>query len=157
MKKNIFPLMLNIIVLAFLLSFMKVVAASGDFTLTLRMVKGYENGQTYSFSSDVKKTVSLSAKYVYTIPDNYYVVHKFNKLSVSVYRHKKVLFVFNKWSEYETFDCTYSNDKFSLSKSINLTKGEYGFAVWRTNEEAYYDRYGQPLSIISVEGNVKFK
>ena len=150
-------IVLNIIVIAFLISFMPAIASTDNFVLTLRMVKGYENGKTYTYSSSTDKRVILNAQYSYSVPEQYSVVHKFNELHVSVYKRKKILFVFNKWGEYKSFQCNYQNDKFSLDKSIYLDEGQYGFAIWRTREEAYYDKYGQEISKISVIGNVQFK
>jgi len=152
-------LFINVAALVLLVAVTAAFAADGDFTMTLRVVKGYEN-KTYSFSSSVTKTVSVDAYYSYQRPDTYDSVWKDNELHVTVEKEVKRLFgLWTRWESQEEFTCTYHDydETFTLNKSISLSKGTYGFTIWRNRNEAFWDRDGQVITRIAVKGNVSFK
>ena len=125
--------------------------------MTYRVVKGYKH-KTYSFSQKVTKTVSVDAWYSFQTPDSYDSVWKDNKLNVTVEQEVKRLFgLITRWESVEDFACNYSRDHFTLNKSITLEAGKYGFTIWRSREEAYWDADGQPIVRCTVKGNVSFK
>lgn len=156
-KVNKMVFVLNLLVLFLLFGVTTVFAADGDFSMTYRVVEGYKH-KTYTFNKDVTKTVSVYAYYSFQEPRTFDTVWKDNRLSVTVKKKVKKFFgMVTRWEKVQNFDCTYSNDYFTLNQSIRLNAGEYGFEISRAREEAFWDKYGQPIVRITIKGNVTFR
>lgn len=134
-------------------------AGDGSFTITNRVVLGYENNCTYSFSKKVTKNVCVDAKYVYTEPQKYTSVWKDNELHVEVVKKEKILLgLVTRWSSVVDYKCDYNsrNESFTLKKPITISSGVYAFIMWRNRNEAFWNG-DQKISAIKIKGTVSFK
>lgn len=155
-NKKIKILFINAIVFSLLFSSVIAYAATGDFKMNRRVVNGYQQN-TYTYSSKRTKTVSCSAKYIYSdAPADYDTIAKNNKLGIAVYKKTTTWFGLTKWTEEKAYQCSYSNNNFSLNKSITLDSGTYGFMVYRGHDDIYLKK-GKTVGYVTIKGNVKFK
>lgn len=123
-------------------------AATGDFSMSRRMVYGYDH-HTYQFSNSVTKTVMGSAEYDFDYNRPYRGVD--GDLSASIHKKSKNIFGQTIWPSVKSWDFTYNSktDTFKLSnKSITLKSGTYGFTVWRTAELEIYGVYKINLNLL---------
>lgn len=131
-------------------------AAAGDFEMQWRVVYGYEN-QQYSYNSSSYKTLTCNPYYDLSNPPSGYTgMAKHNTLYVQIYEQYTGLFGVMKWREYsDAYNCSYSNNNFSLSESVYLQQGTYGFYIFRPQDDYYYAGDGIHLGNIKISGNVK--
>lgn len=148
MKKNLKTIILNSLTLT-VFTATTALAASGDFTMSRRMVYGYENN-TYTYSSSCNKKVIGSAKYSIDSSKEYNVLN--GKLSASLYKKGTNILGSTKWSEVDYWSFSYysSSKSFTLSEAVSLSSGTYGFTVWRAQDETYTDG-----EYITIKGNIK--
>lgn len=157
MNKKVKFFLINALVFILLFSSTMVYAATGDFTMSRRVVNGYAN-RSYTYSSKVSKTISCNAKYDFSnAPDNYDHMLKNNILNVALYKKSTTWYGATIWTEENNYKCSYSSNKFTLNKSVSLNAGTYGFMIWRPYDDEYVTKQNKHVGYIRIKGNVKFK
>ncbi len=159
MKKSFKLSMLVIITMFFVFAanLVSVFAASGDFVMERRVVNGYEHHQ-YTFNNACTKTITCNASYDFSnMPSNYYGVTMHNQLYVQVYEQYTNWLGTLKWRDYgSSYACNYNNYNFTLSQSVSLPAGTYGFQIYRPADDYYYTFDLDIIAYVMISGNVKF-
>ena len=92
------------------------------------------------------------------MPSNYFGITLHNTLYVQVYEQYTNWFGTLKWREYgSSYQCNYSNYNFSLSQSVSLAAGTYGFQIYRPLDDYYYNNDLDIIAYVKISGNVKFQ
>jgi len=157
-SSKISMLLILTMIFVFAANLICVFAAPGDFVMERRVVNGYENNQ-YTYNSSCTKTINCNASYDFSnMPSNYFGITLHNTLYVQVYEQYTNWFGTLKWREYgSSYQCNYSNYNFSLSQSVSLAAGTYGFQIYRPLDDYYYNNDLDIIAYVKISGNVKFQ
>lgn len=152
-KKNILFIALNALAIT-MLSSISVLAETGSFTMTRRMVYGYKH-HTYKYEKSVNRNILGKAEYNFIKNKAWRNVN--GNLGTTLHKKGETLTGSTKWTEIDSYHFNYYADSYSfqLAKGVSLKKGTYGFTVWRPVDETYVKQKNEAVSYIKIDGYVK--